>query len=226
MPSCPRQHLTGLKNLFDQSWFPRSTRRSPMPWWNASAAHRRGRVSTASRALGGGEIVATTLAEGRSWACPGTRHAVDLAGRLARRVQRAEGRRGLLDPHILMPAACRHPAKSVLPRLPTNAGHIHDVFLPFDHPAIWGWLQRAAEASCAAATGAYGLHSPAPGRGRPSITTRWCRLPHPPDAIAASLWLEKRDARPPARLAVRQRRAGTARASARGDPAPAERGRS
>src|SRR5262249_59111031 len=43
--------------------------------------------------------------------------------------------------HILMPGSdVDLLLNRVLPRLPSGAlVHIHDVFLPFDYPVIWGW---------------------------------------------------------------------------------------
>ena len=43
--------------------------------------------------------------------------------------------------HILMPGSdVDILLNRVLPRLPAGVlVHIHDIFLPFDYPAIWGW---------------------------------------------------------------------------------------
>jgi hypothetical protein len=87
----------------------------------------------------------------------------------------------------------------VLPMLPAGVLiHIHDIFLPFDYPPIWGWRayneQQGIVPLLAAET------------YRPLFSSAWAerrlgarlatsvvpRLPRPTDAIAASLWLEKR----------------------------------
>ena len=50
--------------------------------------------------------------------------------------------------HILMPGSdVDILLNRVLPRLPSGTLiHIHDIFLPFDYPAIWGW--RATSTFC------------------------------------------------------------------------------
>ena len=87
----------------------------------------------------------------------------------------------------------------VLPMLPAGAlVHIHDIFLPFDYPPTWGWRAYNEQQGVVPllVTGAY----------RPLFASAWAerrladrlsasvvaRLPRPADAIAASLWLEKR----------------------------------
>jgi hypothetical protein len=86
----------------------------------------------------------------------------------------------------------------VLPLLSAGAlVHIHDVFLPFDYPAIWGWRAYNEQQGIVPllASGAY----------KPLFSSVWAerrlagrlatsmvnRLPRPPEAIDASLWLEK-----------------------------------
>ena len=101
--------------------------------------------------------------------------------------------------HILMPGSdVDIVLNRVLPALPPGVlVHIHDIFLPFDYPAIWGWRAYNEQQGVAPllSTGAY----------RPLFPSAWvenrlaerlavsvvARLPHPVDAIAASLWLEK-----------------------------------
>jgi hypothetical protein len=101
--------------------------------------------------------------------------------------------------HILMPGSdVDILLNRVLPAMPAGIlVHVHDIFLPFDYPAAWGWRayneqQGVVPLLCA---GAY----------RPLFPSVWAErrlaerlamsvvadLPHPADAIAASLWLEK-----------------------------------
>ena len=101
--------------------------------------------------------------------------------------------------HILMPGSdVDILLNRVLPMLPKGVlVHIHDIFLPFDYPAIWGWRAYNEQLGVAPLlnTGAW----------RPLFSSVWAerrlaerlaasvvvRLPHPADAIPASLWLEK-----------------------------------
>ena len=101
--------------------------------------------------------------------------------------------------HILMPGSDVDILfNRVLPRLPAGVViHVHDIFLPFDYPAIWGWRNYNEQQGVAPllATGAY----------RPLFSSVWAtrrmterlaasvvaRLPQPADAIATSLWMEK-----------------------------------
>lgn len=101
--------------------------------------------------------------------------------------------------HILMPGSdVDILLNRVLPRLPAGVlVHIHDIFLPFDYPAIWGWRNYNEQQGVAPllATGAY----------RPLFSSVWAmrrmaerlaasvvaRLPQPADAMPTSLWLEK-----------------------------------
>ena len=88
----------------------------------------------------------------------------------------------------------------VLPRLPAGVlVHIHDIFLPFDYPPIWGWrayneqqgvlpLLTTRRLSAAVLQRLGGAAA-----GRRGWRTRWWRACRGrADAIAASLWLEKR----------------------------------
>lgn len=101
--------------------------------------------------------------------------------------------------HILMPGSDVDILfNRVLPRLPAGVlVHIHDIFLPFDYPAIWGWRNYNEQQGVVPllATGAY----------RPVFSSVWAtrrmaerladsvvaRLPQPADAMPTSLWLEK-----------------------------------
>jgi hypothetical protein len=102
--------------------------------------------------------------------------------------------------HILMPGSdVDFLFNRVLPGLPAGALiHIHDIYLPFDYPAMWGWRNYNEQQGVLPllTTGAY----------KPLFSSVWAerqlsdrlahsivaRLPRPEDALAASLWLEKR----------------------------------
>ena len=102
--------------------------------------------------------------------------------------------------HILMPGSdVDILLNRVLPRLPSGTlVHIHDIFLPFDYPAIWGWRAYNEQ------QGVVPLLTS--GAFKPIFSSVWVerrmadrlaasvisRLPRPPDALPASLWLEKR----------------------------------
>lgn len=102
--------------------------------------------------------------------------------------------------HILMPGSdVDILLNRVLPRLPSGTlVHIHDIFLPFDYPAIWGWRAYNEQ------QGVVPLLTS--GAFKPLFSSVWAerrmadrlaasvvsRLPRPPDALPASLWLEKR----------------------------------
>jgi hypothetical protein len=101
--------------------------------------------------------------------------------------------------HILMPGSdVDILLNRILPTLPTGVlVHIHDIFLPFDYPATWGWRAYNEQQGVAPLMSA--------GAYRPLFSSVWAerrlaerlaasvvaRLPHPADSIAASLWLEK-----------------------------------
>ena len=101
--------------------------------------------------------------------------------------------------HILMPGSDVDILFGrILPELPKGAlVHIHDIFLPFDYPAIWGWRNYNEQQGV--------LPLLTSGAWRPLFSSVWverrmterlarsvvARLPRPADAVAASLWLEK-----------------------------------
>jgi hypothetical protein len=101
--------------------------------------------------------------------------------------------------HILMPGSDVDILFGrVLPALPKGAlVHIHDIFLPFDYPAIWGWRNYNEQLGV--------LPLLVGGAWKPLFSSVWAerrmadrlarsvvaRLPRPSDAIPASLWLEK-----------------------------------
>jgi len=102
--------------------------------------------------------------------------------------------------HILMPGSdVDLLLNRVLPRLPAGViVHIHDIFLPFDYPSIWGWRAYNEQQGVLPllTTGAYApLFSSVWARQRFAdrlAKSVVARLPLPKDAISTSLWLEKR----------------------------------
>ncbi len=205
------EKLESLKALLDQSWFPSLDaavayalvrERKPRRIVEVGSGHS---TRILSKALGGlGEIIAID---------PAPR--ADIAGLPCVRVvpstlQAAPA--GILDglapgdmlfidsSHILMPGSdVDILLNRVLPQLPAGTlVHIHDIFLPFDYPAIWGWRAYNEQQGVMPliATRAY----------TPLFSSVWAerqmaerlassvvaRLPHPEDALPASLWLEKR----------------------------------
>ena len=203
--------LEGLKSLFDQSWFPSLDaavayalvrERKPQHVIEVGSGHS---TRILSRALGGvGEIVAIDPAPRAD--------IIDLPGVRVVPSTLQAAPPGLFDglkagdalfidsSHILMPGSdVDILLNRVLPALPAGAlVHIHDIFLPFDYPAIWGWRAYNEQQGVVPllTTGAY----------KPLFSSAWMerrlgdrlaasvvpRLPRPADALAASLWLEKR----------------------------------
>ncbi len=102
--------------------------------------------------------------------------------------------------HILMPGSdVDLLLNRVLPRLPPGVlVHIHDIFLPFDYPTVWGWRNYNEQQGVAPLL--------AGGGCRPLFSSVWAErrlgerlarsvvahLPRPTNAMATSLWLEKR----------------------------------
>jgi hypothetical protein len=101
--------------------------------------------------------------------------------------------------HILMPGSdVDLLLNRVLPRLPAGViVHIHDIFLPFDYPPVWGWRAYNEQQGVLPlmATGAYmPLFSSVWARQRLSARLAQsvvARLPMPQEAMSTSLWLEK-----------------------------------
>jgi hypothetical protein len=202
--------LEGLKNLFDQSWFPSLDaavaytlvrERKPQRIVEVGSGHS---TRVLSRALGGvGEIVAIDPAPRADIIdLPGVR--VVPSTLQAAPLELFDGLRAgdalfIDSSHILMPGSdVDILLNRVLPMLPAGVLiHIHDIFLPFDYPPIWGWRAYNEQQGVLPllASEAY----------RPLFSSAWAerrlgarleasvvpRLPRPSDAIAASLWLEK-----------------------------------
>lgn len=203
--------LENCKAMFEQSWFPSLDaavayalvrERKPRHIIEVGSGHS---TRLLSKAVGGvGEILAID---------PAPR--ADIAGLPGVRVKSSTLQAapdGVFDSlvqgdvlfidssHILMPGSdVDILLNRVLPRLPSGTlVHIHDIFLPFDYPAIWGWRAYNEQ------QGVVPLLTS--GAFRPLFSSVWAerrmadrlaasviaRLPRPPDAMPASLWLEKR----------------------------------
>jgi hypothetical protein len=102
--------------------------------------------------------------------------------------------------HILMPGSdVDIVLNRVLPKLPSKVlVHIHDIYLPFDYPAAWGWRNYNEQQGVLPllATGAYApLFSSVWAERRLGdrlVKSVVAQLPRPADALATSLWMEKR----------------------------------
>jgi hypothetical protein len=203
--------LEALKSLFDQSWFPSLDaavayalvrERKPQHVVEVGSGHS---TRVLSRALGGvGEIIAIDPAPRADIIdLPGVRVVPSTlqAAPLSLFDGLKAGDALFIDSsHILMPGSdVDILLNRVLPALPAGVlVHIHDIFLPFDYPAIWGWRAYNEQQGIVPllTTGAY----------KPLFSSAWVerrqsdrlassvvpRLPRPADALAASLWLEKR----------------------------------
>lgn len=203
--------LEGLKSLFDQSWFPTLDaavayallrERKPQHIIEVGSGHS---TRVLSRTLGGvGEIVAIDPAPRADIIdLPGVR--VVPSTLQAAPASLFDGLKAgdalfIDSSHILMPGSdVDILLNRVLPSAPAGLlVHIHDIFLPFDYPAIWGWRAYNEQQGVVPmlTSGAY----------KPLFSSAWAekrladrlaasviaRLPRPPDAVPASLWLEKR----------------------------------
>ncbi len=203
--------LEGLGSLLEQAWFPSLDsavayalvrERKPQRIFEVGSGHS---TRVLARALAGvGEILAIDPAPRADIAgLPGVRVVsstlqatpLDLFDEL-----RAGDALFIDSSHILMPGSdVDLLLNRVLPRLPSGAlVHIHDVFLPFDYPPVWGWRAYNEQQGVLPllTTGAY----------LPLFSSVWAkqrlgerlersvvaRLPRPSDAMATSLWIEKR----------------------------------
>lgn len=203
--------LEGLRTLFDQAWFPALDaamayvlvrERKPLRIVEVGSGHSTRVLAKAS--AGVAEILAIDPAPRADIAglpgvtiVPSTLQAApaDLFDRL-----QAGDMLFIDSSHILMPGSdVDFLFNRVLPRLPARTLiHIHDIYLPFDYPAMWGWRNYNEQQGVLPllTTGAY----------TPLFSSVWAerrlgerlarsvvpRLPRPADALAASLWLEKR----------------------------------
>jgi hypothetical protein len=202
--------LEQLASLFEQSWFPSLDaavaytlvrERKPQRIVEVGSGHS---TRILARGLGGlGEIVAIDPAPRADIVdlpavrvVPSTLQAVPFEpfGSL-----QAGDALFIDSSHILMPGSdVDILLNRVLPMLPKGVlVHVHDIFLPFDYPAIWGWRAYNEQQGVAPLLNA--------GAYRPLFSSVWAerrlaerlavsviaRLPRPADAIASSLWLEK-----------------------------------
>jgi hypothetical protein len=202
--------LQGMRGLLDQGWFPPldaavayalMRERKPQHLIEVGSGHS---TRVLAKALGGlGEILAIDPAPRADIAglpgvqvVPSTVQAAPLA--LFDRL----GRGDVLfvdSSHILMPGSdVDLLLNRVLPRLPAGVMvHIHDIFLPFDYPPVWGWRAYNEQQGVLPlmATGAYApLFSSVWARQRLSerlAQSAVARLPMPREAMSTSLWLEK-----------------------------------
>jgi len=203
--------LEGCKALFEQSWFPSLDaavayalvrERKPRHIIEVGSGHS---TRLLSKAVGGvGEILAIDPAPRADIAdLPGVRVKSSTLQAAPATVFDGLMRDDILfidSSHILMPGSdVDILLNRVLPNLPSGAlVHIHDIFLPFDYPAIWGWrAYNEQQGVVPLLTG---------GAFKPLFSSVWAerrmtdrlaasvvsRLPRPPDAMPASLWLEKR----------------------------------
>jgi predicted O-methyltransferase YrrM len=202
--------LEAKRSLLDQSWFPSLDAavayalvrdRKPRHVVEVGSGHS---TRVLSKALGGvGEILAIDPAPRADIAglagvqvVPSTVQAAapELFDRLG------PGDVLFIDSsHILMPGSdVDLLLNRILPRLPSGVlVHIHDIFLPFDYPPIWGWRSYNEQQGVLPllTTGAYlpvfssvWAHRRMVERLAQSVVAR---LPAPAGAMATSLWLEK-----------------------------------
>jgi predicted O-methyltransferase YrrM len=202
--------LEGIHSLLDQSWFPSLDgaaayalirERKPRHIIEVGSGHSTRVLANASGGLG--EITAIDPAPRADIAgLPGVRIVASTVQAAPAETFAALGPGDLLfidSSHILMPGSDVDVLFGrVLPTLPKGAlVHLHDIFLPFDYPEIWGWRNYNEQQGV--------LPLLASGAWRPLFSSVWAerrmadrlarsvlpRLPRPADAIPASLWLEK-----------------------------------
>lgn len=202
--------LEGMRSLLDQSWFPSLDAavayalmrdRKPQRLIEVGSGHS---TRVLAKALGGmGEILAIDPAPRADIAgLPGVQIVPSTVQAAPPELFDRLGRGDVLfidSSHILMPGSdVDLLLNRVLPRLPAGViVHIHDIFLPFDYPPVWGWRAYNEQQGVLSlmATGAY----------RPLFSSVWvrqqfaerltqsvvARLPMPQGAMSTSLWLEK-----------------------------------
>jgi hypothetical protein len=203
--------LLGLNGLLDQDWFPALDAavayalvraRKPLHVIEVGSGHS---TRILARALCGvGEILAIDPAPRADIAgLPGVRVVSSTLQGVPCDMFDALAAGDILfidSSHILMPGSdVDLLLNRVLPRLPAGVlVHIHDIFLPFDYPAAWGWRNYNEHQGILPllATGAYApLFSSvwterrlADRLGRSVVS----RLPRTARGLATSLWVEKR----------------------------------
>jgi len=203
--------LQAMRSLLDQAWFPSldaavayalMRERKPQHLIEVGSGHS---TRVLAKALGGlGEILAVDPAPRADIAgLPGVQVVTSTVQSAPLELFDRLGRGDVLfidSSHILMPGSDVDLLfNRILPRLPAGViVHIHDIFLPFDYPPVWGW--RAYNEQLGAfpllTTGAY----------VPLFSSVWAQqrfadrlahsvvaqLPLPKEALSTSLWLEKR----------------------------------
>ena len=205
------QTLETCKALFEQSWFPSLDaavayalvrERKPRHIIEVGSGHS---TRVLSRAVGGvGEILAIDPAPRADIAdLPGVRVKSSTLQAAPAKVFDGLMKDDVLfidSSHILMPGSdVDILLNRVLPRLPAGVlVHIHDIFLPFDYPSIWGWRAYNEQQGVGALlTGGgwdivfssrYAL-TRMPKRFAASVAAK---LPFTPGSFEASLWLVKR----------------------------------
>lgn len=203
--------LEAKRSLLDQSWFPSLDAaaayalvrdRKPQHVVEVGSGHS---TRVLAKALGGvGEILAIDPAPRADIAgLPGVQVVPSTVQAAPPGIFDRLGPGDILfidSSHILMPGSdVDLLLNRVLPDLPSGVlVHIHDIFLPFDYPPIWGWRAYNEQQGVLPllTTGAY----------EPVFSSVWvrqklgdrlarsvvARLPAPSEAMSTSLWLEKR----------------------------------
>jgi hypothetical protein len=202
--------LQAMRSLLDQSWFPSLDAavayalmrdRKPQRLIEVGSGHS---TRVLARALGGlGEILAVDPSPRADIAgLPGVQVVTSTVQSAPAELFARLGRGDVLfidSSHILMPGSDVDLLfNRVLPHLPAGViVHIHDIFLPFDYPPVWGWRAYNEQLGVLPllTTGAYKpLFSSVWARQR--FTERLARsvvaeLPLLKEALSTSLWLEK-----------------------------------
>ncbi len=207
---CNAAALDGLRGLLGQGWFPSLDSAvayalvredKPQRLIEVGSGHS---TRVLSRAMGGmGEIMAIDPAPRADIAgLPGVRivpSTVQAAPAELFDVLKAGDVLFMDSSHILMPGSDVDLLfNRVLPRLPAGVLlHIHDIFLPFDYPPVWGWRAYNEQQGVLPllTTGAYEplfssvwAHQRMVDRLERSVVAR---LPQPRGAQSTSLWLRK-----------------------------------
>jgi predicted O-methyltransferase YrrM len=203
--------LQSMRGLLEQAWFPSldaavayglMRERKPQHLIEVGSGHS---TRVLAKALGGlAEILAIDPAPRADIAgLPGVEVVTSTVQSAPIELFDRLGRGDVLfidSSHILMPGSDVDLLfNRILPRLPAGViVHIHDIFLPFDYPPVWGW--RAYNEQLGAlpllTTGAY----------VPLFSSVWAQqrfaarlaqsvvaqLPLPKEALSTSLWLQKR----------------------------------